>query len=122
MSTTLPIQLSDAAVEDFGRELDAIADEIKADLGERDARYIRRLIKIQRGLALGGRLVIFASLTLLLGVPQPKVSALTNYRLDQFAVERLMQFLTALNQDVEIMIRPRANKRGTGHISVLAVP
>ena len=42
----------------------------------------------------------------LLGVPQPKVSALKNYRLDQFSVERLMEFLTALNQDVEIMIRP----------------
>ena len=33
-----------------------------------------------------------------------------------------MQFLTALNQDVEIMIRPRAKKGGAGHISVLAAP
>ena len=62
MSTTLPIHLSDTAIEEFGRELDAINDETKADLGERDARYIHRLIKIQRGLALGGRLLIFASL------------------------------------------------------------
>lgn len=45
----------------------------------------------------------------LLGVPQPKVSALKNYRLDQFSVERLMEFLTALNQDLEIMIRPHDN-------------
>ena len=52
----------------------------------------------------------------LLGVPQSKVSALKNYRLDQFSVERLMEFLTALNQDVEIMIRPRANTSETGHI------
>ncbi len=58
----------------------------------------------------------------MLGVPQPKVSALKNYRLDQFSVERLMEFLTALNQDVEIMIRPRANSSGTGQISVLSVP
>ena len=50
------------------------------------------------------------------------VSALKNYRLDQFSVERLMEFLTALNQDVEIMILPRANTSETGHISVLAVP
>ena len=57
----------------------------------------------------------------LLGVPQPKVSALKHYRLDQFSVERLMEFLTALNQDVEIRIRPRANTSGAGHISVLAV-
>jgi predicted XRE-type DNA-binding protein len=57
----------------------------------------------------------------LLAIPQPKVSSLKNYRLDQFSVERLMEFLTALNQDVEIIIRPRANSIGAGHISVLAV-
>ena len=55
-----------------------------------------------------------------LGIPQPKVSALKHYRLDQFSVERLMELLTALNQDVEIMIRPRAAD-GVGHITVLAV-
>lgn len=35
----------------------------------------------------------------LLHVPQPKVSALANYRLDQFSGERLMEFLTSLDQD-----------------------
>ena len=56
----------------------------------------------------------------LLGIPQPKVSALKNHRLDQFSVERLMEFLTALNHDVEIMIRSRI-AAGAGHIAVLAV-
>lgn len=56
----------------------------------------------------------------LLDIPQPKVSALKNYRLDQFSVERLMEFLTALDHDVEIMIRPRT-QAGAGHIAVLAV-
>jgi NADPH-dependent stearoyl-CoA 9-desaturase len=65
MRTTLPVSLSQAEIEEFGRELDAIQDEVKADLGERDARYIRRLIKIQRSMALGGRLVILGSLALL---------------------------------------------------------
>ncbi|MDN5843354.1 MAG: helix-turn-helix domain-containing protein [Alcaligenaceae bacterium] len=55
-----------------------------------------------------------------LSIPQPKVSALKNYRLDQFSVEKLMEFLTALDHDVEIMIRPRT-AAGVGHISVLAV-
>jgi predicted XRE-type DNA-binding protein len=55
-----------------------------------------------------------------LGIPQPKVSALKNYRLDLFSVEKLMEFLTALNHDVEITIRPRATK-GIGHIAVLAL-
>ena len=57
----------------------------------------------------------------LLGIPQPKVSAIKNYRLDNISVERLMEFLTALDQDVEIRIRPRATKGKGGRISVLAV-
>ena len=43
----------------------------------------------------------------LLGVPQPKVSALVNYRLDGFSVEKLMAFIVALGRDVEIIVRPR---------------
>jgi len=43
----------------------------------------------------------------LLGVPQPKVSALVNYRLDGFSVEKLMDFAVALGRDVEIVVRPK---------------
>jgi predicted XRE-type DNA-binding protein len=39
----------------------------------------------------------------ILRIPQPKVSALKNYRLDGFSVEKLLEFLTGLYQDVEIM-------------------
>jgi predicted XRE-type DNA-binding protein len=60
-------------------------------------------------------------IAVLLSIPQPKVSALKNYRLDQFSVEQLMEFLTALNQHVEIMIRPCTDTKEAGHISVLAV-
>ena len=42
----------------------------------------------------------------LLWVPQPKVSALVNYRLDGFSVEKLMEFIVALGRDVEIIVRP----------------
>jgi predicted XRE-type DNA-binding protein len=44
-----------------------------------------------------------------LGIPQPRVSDLKNYRLDNFSVERLMELLISLDQGVEIMIRPRVN-------------
>lgn len=43
----------------------------------------------------------------MLGVPQPKVSALVNYRLDGFSVEKLMDFIVALGRDVEIVVRPK---------------
>src|SRR5438445_454126 len=62
---SFPAHLSDAAIENFGRELDAIRDEVMDSRGDRDRRYLLRLIRIQRGLALGGRLVIFGSLAFL---------------------------------------------------------
>lgn len=42
----------------------------------------------------------------LLGMSQPKVSAIRNYKLRGISLERLMQALTALDQQVEIVISP----------------
>jgi len=55
----------------------------------------------------------------ILNIPQPKVSALVNYRLDHFSVEKLLSFLNALDQDVEIVIRP--SREAVGHTSVFAL-
>ena len=54
-----------------------------------------------------------------LGINQPKISALANYRLDGFSVERLMHFLNALGRDVEITIR-KARSRRAPRINVTA--
>jgi NADPH-dependent stearoyl-CoA 9-desaturase len=56
------IRLTPEQVESFGRELDAIKERVIADLGERDANYIRRIIKAQRGLEIGGRAMLFAGI------------------------------------------------------------
>jgi NADPH-dependent stearoyl-CoA 9-desaturase len=48
-------------VEELGRELDAIRAEVEESRGARDARYIRRAIQLQRALAAGGRIALFAS-------------------------------------------------------------
>jgi predicted XRE-type DNA-binding protein len=55
-----------------------------------------------------------------LKINQPKISALANYRLDGFSVERLMHFLTALDRDVEILIRPKPRSRKAARILVTA--
>ena len=55
-----------------------------------------------------------------LGVTQPKVSALRHYKLAGFSVERLMNLLTALDQDVEIVIRRKPRSRKAARISVVA--
>ncbi|QBJ95315.1 acyl-CoA desaturase [Rhodococcus sp. ABRD24] len=53
--------LTDADVEALGRELDAIRRDVEDARGERDARYIRNTIRLQRGLEIGGRAVLFGS-------------------------------------------------------------
>jgi predicted XRE-type DNA-binding protein len=55
-----------------------------------------------------------------LSVNQPKVSALLNYQLQGFSVERLMKFLTALDRDVEIVIHNKSRARKGGRILVSA--
>ena len=54
--------LTDADIENLGRELDAIREQVIASRGERDAAYIRRVIDLQRKLELGSRAVLLFSL------------------------------------------------------------
>lgn len=72
---------------------------------------IYRLIK-QRGLtqAKAGKI---------LGIGQPHVSSLMRGQSGTFSAERLMDFLTALGQDVEITVRP--TRKDHGEVSVLVV-
>ncbi|MFF0543033.1 fatty acid desaturase family protein [Nocardia thailandica] len=53
--------LTDADVEALGAEFDAIRREIESSRGEKDARYIRNVIRLQRLLEISGRTVLFAS-------------------------------------------------------------
>jgi linoleoyl-CoA desaturase len=55
-----PITLTQEQADEFGRELDVIRQQVFDDLGERDADYIRNVIKVQRGLEVGGRALLFA--------------------------------------------------------------
>ncbi|HLB56429.1 MAG TPA: helix-turn-helix transcriptional regulator [Coxiellaceae bacterium] len=56
----------------------------------------------------------------LLEIDQPKISALSCGRLDDFSLERLITFLNKLDRDVEIFVREPHNKRvhKTGHLTV----
>jgi predicted XRE-type DNA-binding protein len=65
---------------------------------------IYRIIK-QRGLTQ-------ARAAEVLGIKQPHVSLLMRNRAGTFSVGRLIDFLTALGQDVEITVRPTRKERG----------
>jgi NADPH-dependent stearoyl-CoA 9-desaturase len=53
------IQLTPAQLDAFGAEVDAIRQRVIEDRGERDVAYIRRVIKVQRGLEVAGRGLLF---------------------------------------------------------------
>ncbi len=61
-ATRANFALTPEQAEAFGRELDAIKERVIADLGEADADYIRRVIKAQRALEVGGRALLFAGI------------------------------------------------------------
>ena len=53
-----------------------------------------------------------------MGINQPKVSALIRRKLDGFSVERLIHFLNALGQDIDIIVRQKPRSRKQAIISV----
>jgi len=93
-----------------------------ADLGFPDAS--RRQAKLRLAYALNRVLAAQklsqAEAAKVLGVTQPKVSALRHYKLAAFSVERLMNLLMAVDQDVEIVIRQKPRSRKAARISVVA--
>ncbi len=54
-------RLTPEQIEALGREFDAIHDDICADLGDRDARYIRATIRLHRQLVLASRVALLFS-------------------------------------------------------------
>src|SRR5664279_3000321 len=85
-----------------------------ADLGiphpEQELLKARLTLKIYRLIKERG--LTQAAAGKILGIKQPNVSALVRNRSGSFSVERLMDFLTALGQDVEITVRPTRKEQG----------
>jgi predicted XRE-type DNA-binding protein len=54
----------------------------------------------------------------LLGIRQPDISKMLRGEFRQFSVERLLRFLVALDQDVEIVVKPHRNKNNAPALHV----
>jgi len=84
------------------------------DLGfpnpEREQLKARLTLKIFR--IVKDRKLTQAAAGAILGIKQPHVSGLMRGQSGNFSVERLMDFLTALGQDVEITVRPTRRQHG----------
>lgn len=92
-----------------------------ADLGFPDSaeRHAKLRLAYALNQVLEARKLSQADAANVLGVTQPKVSALRHYKLAGFSVERLMNLLTALDRDVQIVIRRKPRSRKAGRISVV---
>jgi len=55
----------------------------------------------------------------LLGIDQPKVSALVRGRLSGFSTARLLRFLLALGNDVDIVVKPKLDNSSEAKITVI---
>jgi len=93
-----------------------------ADLGLPDAAERQAKLRLAYALnqVLEARNLSQADAAKVLGVTQPKVSAIRHYKLAGFSIERLMNLLTAVDQDVEIVIRQKPRSRKAGRISIVA--
>lgn len=79
--------------------VEASSGNVFADIGLRDAAELDT--KVRLAVKINGLLADQVTAAARLEVSQPKLTALKNYRLGGFSVERLMSFLRALGQDVE---------------------
>lgn len=91
-----------------------------ADLGLPDAEELKAkadlLIEIRQIIEERG--LTQADAAEVMGIDQPKVSALVRGKLEGFSMERLYRFLNALGRDVEIVVKPKPTNRKAATLSV----
>jgi len=105
------------------REVEASSGNVFADLEVPDAEAALAKAELARRVSaiLSARELTQAQAATVLGIDQPKVSALIRGKLDGFSTDRLFRFLNALGQDVEIVVRPRRPRTRYASTRVVSV-
>ena len=100
--------------------VEAGGGDVLVDLGFADAgeRKLRVELAMRLNELIAGRRLPQVGAARLFGIPQPHVSELKNYKLSRFSSERLLRFVTLLDRDIEIVIRPKAKGHASGVVSV----
>ena len=95
--------------------------DVFRDLGFADAgeRKLRVQLAMRINDLIKERKLTQVAVAGIFGIPQPHVSELRHYKLKRFSSERLLHFITQLDRDVEIVIRPKAANHPSGLVSVL---
>jgi predicted XRE-type DNA-binding protein len=96
------------------RHITESSGNVFADLGLPNAaqELTKAELTLQIYRIIKGRGLTQSEAAKVLGIKQPHVSLLMRNRAGSFSVGRLMEFLTALGQDVEIAVRPSRKEHG----------
>ena len=99
-------------------EMEPSSDNVFADLGLADAgeHLIKAGLVVKIDQIIRQRHLTQSTAAQLMGIDQPKVSAMLAGQFRGYSVERLMRFLVALGHDVEIVVKP--GKRGSAALRV----
>jgi predicted XRE-type DNA-binding protein len=100
-------------------KVEAGSGNVFADLGLPDAEdlLLKSKIVVELHRLIKERKLTQTAAAKLVGISQPDLSNLLHGRLRGYSIERLMRMLTALNQDVEITVRPHRKGGEAGRIT-----
>ncbi len=92
-----------------------------ADLGLEDAeeRLVKSRLAIKIGQIIKARKLTQVEAASLLNMTQPKLSNLLRGKFDSISEKKMMECLTHLGRDIQIVVRPAKKKKETGHIEVV---
>jgi predicted XRE-type DNA-binding protein len=104
--------------------VDVGSGNIFADLGLPDAEthFLKAQIVSELYRLATARKLTQAQVGKQIGISQPEVSRMFKGHFREYSVERLMEFLTSFDRDVEIVVRPRRKSGRAGRITFSAVP
>ena len=99
----------------------ASSGNIFADLGRPDAEEALARVRLAQQIAeiIERQALSQTEAAEIIGLDQPKVSALVRGRLSGFSTDRLLRCLMLLGQDVDIVVRDKPSDHPKAHISVV---
>ena len=104
------------------KEIEKGSANVYADLGMPDAEEM--LVKAQLATKIAEiikqRRITQMQAAELLGLPQPKLSNMLRGRFRGISEAKMLECLTKLGRDVQIVIKTASRSRKTGHVSVLS--
>ena len=103
-------------------DVEPSSGNVFADGGMPDAEehLLKAQLVVRIGEILRGRKLTQAAAGKILGIAQPDLSKILSGRFRDVSVERLMRFLSALDQNVEIVVTPKRKGRKSATVTVRA--